>query len=379
MLSMSAPSTSSFLYFSCQHGAENVIKHQWCEPQGPFRIAYSGKGFLTFKNAMALPVWSRALPHAPLVRSRGFILGRFDGGDAGTLADEILEKSQGLDWQVMHVWERDPYAVGYRGFEPGRSVLALDVASLFQKRLDARSDPRPVVAHGLTRQDPVQNTGSDTPPKAASSHVLEVIIDTPNRWWLGAKLVQARYDRWPGGIPDLPLREDVISRAYYKVAEAFAWAGFQLRPKERVVEIGSSPGGASQWLLEHGARVTGIDPAEMDPSILSHPNFTHWRQRSLQVKRRAFSPFRILLCDANVTPTYTLDTVEAIVNYPTSNFRGLILTMKLPEWEHTESIPSHIERVQSWGFEWVEARQLAHNRREYCLAARRRNRKKTES
>jgi 23S rRNA (cytidine2498-2'-O)-methyltransferase len=144
------------------------------------------------------------------------------------------------------------------------------------------------------------------------------------------------------------------------------------------VEIGSSPGGACQWLLEQGARVTGIDPAEMDGSILEHPNFTHWRNRSLQVKRRAFGAFRILVCDANVTPNYTLDTVEAIVSYPTSNFRGLILTIKLPEWDHASNIASHIERVRSWGFEWVEARQLAHNRREYCLAARKRLPRKGE-
>jgi 23S rRNA (cytidine2498-2'-O)-methyltransferase len=114
----------------------------------------------------------------------------------------------------------------------------------------------------------------------------------------------------------------------------------------------------------------------MDPAVLQHPNFSHWLNRSVQVKRRAFSQFRILVCDANVTPNYTLDTVEAIVNYPTSNFRGLVLTMKLPEWEHAQEIPTHIERVRSWGFEWVEARQLAHNRREYCLAARKRSRKK---
>jgi hypothetical protein len=52
--------------------------------------------------------------------------------------------------------------------------------------------------------------------------------------------------------------------------------------------------------------------------------------------------------------------------------------MKLPEWEHASLIPEHVERVRSWGYEWVEARQLSHNRREVCLAARRRARKKNE-
>jgi 23S rRNA (cytidine2498-2'-O)-methyltransferase len=366
---MSITNNSQFLYFSCQHGAENFIKSQWCEPRGPFRIAYSGKGFLTLKSQMALPIWSRALPEDPLVRSRGFILGKIEGTDASELAEKAIEQAKDMDWQIMHVWERDRHPVGWRGFEPGRSEIAKQIALQFRQKLDASQDSRTVVAHGL---DASVEDRTKTPPKSNSNRVFEVIVDTPNRWWLAAKAIQTRYDRWPGGVPDLQIRQHVISRAYYKMAEAFAWAGFQIRPKERIVEIGSAPGGACQWLLEQGASVTGIDPAEMNVDILQHPNFTHWRSRSLQVKRRAFSSFRILVCDANVTPNYTLDTVEAVVSYPTSNFRGLILTIKLPEWEHASEISSHLERVRSWGFERVEARQLAHNRREYCLAARKR-------
>ena len=376
---MSILNNSQFLYFSCQHGAENFLKHQWCEPNGPFRIAYSSKGFLTLKGQMALSIWSRAIPQAPLIRSRGFILGKFEGSDANQLTDKVIEQVRDLDWQLMHVWERDNHPVGWRGFEPGNSELAREIASKLRVKLEANQDSRAVLCRGPDTVQTIHPSGDTrkiTPPKSDSNRVLEVILDTPGRWWLAAKSIQTRYDQWPGGIPDLPVPQEVISRAYYKIAEAFAWAGFQIRPKERIVEIGSSPGGACQWLLEQGARVTGIDPAEMDPAVLQHPNFSHWRNRSIQVKRRAFSQFRILVCDANVTPNYTLDTVEAIVNYPTSNFRGLVLTMKLPEWEHAQEIPAHIERVRSWGFEWVEARQLAHNRREYCLAARKRSRKK---
>lgn len=368
---MNATTNSPFIYFSCQHGAENFIKHQWCEPTGPFRIAYSSKGFLTLKGRMALPIWSRALPQDPLVRARGLVLGKFEGTDADSLIHQIEGAIRDLDWEAMHIWERDPHPVGWRGFEPGQSLLAGEIAARFQERRSAVQDPRRVLAH------PAVTVASEASPTDSSSKkILDVIIDTPNRWWLGAKAVQTRYDRWPGGIPDIPHPENIVSRAYLKIAEAFAWSGFALRPGEQVVEIGSSPGGACQWLLEHGANVTGVDPAEMDPSISAHPRFTHWRSRSLQVKRRAFRKFRILICDANVTPNYTLDTVEAIVTYPTSHFRGLIMTMKLPEWQHAEAIPEHVERVRSWGFEWVEARQLAHNRREYCLAARRRARKK---
>jgi 23S rRNA (cytidine2498-2'-O)-methyltransferase len=224
----------------------------------------------------------------------------------------------------------------------------------------------------VKHSEPLKRSEAMSEGVAPGAKILEVIIDEPNRWWIAAKYAQKSYDFWPGGVPDLFFPDEVISRAYYKIAEAFSWGGIQLRPGEKVVEIGASPGGACQWLLDRGTKVTGIDPAEMDERIVNHPNFTHWRNRSREVKRRAFQGFRVLVCDANVTPNYTLDTVEAIVMYPTSRFRLLVLTMKLPDWEHAQKIPEHLERVKSWGFESVEARQLGHNRREYCLLARRR-------
>lgn len=435
MSSPTANPTNRFLYAACQHGAEPVLKQALCEPEGPFRLAYSAKGFLTFKSNMATPIWSRALIEHPLVRSRGTVLERIEGTESGPMIEQILSSYQSLDWDTLHVWQRDTAQPGWNGFEPGESLLAVSVAEQLRNALRRQNDVREVRAGGLSRENPqvpvdiahapssvdspdssqpdgtlhrsipesvlvsekdtesdpetgtaetsggdgliriADDKGADGPiprPVPQGTKILEVIIDEPNRWWIAAKFAQKSYDFWPGGVPDLFFPDEVISRAYYKIAEAFSWGGIQLRPGEKVVEIGASPGGACQWLLDCGTKVTGIDPAEMDERIVNHPNFTHWRNRSREVKRRAFQGFRVLVCDANVTPNYTLDTVEAIVMYPTSRFRLLVLTMKLPDWEHAQKIPEHLERVKSWGFESVEARQLGHNRREYCLLARRR-------
>ncbi len=105
--------------------------------------------------------------------------------------------------------------------------------------------------------------------------------------------------------------------------------------------------------------------------VLGHPRFQHWQARSIQVKRRRFANFKWLICDANVAPNYTLDTVEGIVSYPTSHFEGLILTMKLSDWDQANKLPEHVARVESWGFGNVKTRQLSYNRREYCLVAAR--------
>jgi hypothetical protein len=427
---MNASLRNQFLYVACQHGAEKVLKQAFCEPIGTFRLAYSGKGFLTFKAPFAIPAWSRALPAHPLIRSRGLVLGRVEGSESGPMVEEILKDFVAVDWQVIHVWQRDIAQPGWNGFEPGQSQLAISIAELLRQGLRKQGDYRPVLANGLESEvSPATSSlsspstvldlkpESDSPagspalhldapfgersesvdrlrigsadsnqglgdPKAAKERVtriLEIIIDEPQRWWIASKVAQQDFDFWPGGVPELYQPEEVISRAYFKIAEAFAWSGLKIRPGERIVEIGSSPGGACQWLLDAGANVTGLDPADMDEGLMAHPNFTHWRSRSLQVKRLAFRDFRILVCDANVTPNYTLDTVEAIVTYPTSRFRALVLTMKMPDWDHALLIPDHMDRVRSWGYEHVEARQLAHNRREYCLVAKGRLRSARES
>ena len=51
------------------------------------------------------------------------------------------------------------------------------------------------------------------------------------------------------------------------MAEALEWSGLPLERGQTVVELGCSPGGASQALFAQGLKVIGIDPAEVDPVI----------------------------------------------------------------------------------------------------------------
>jgi 23S rRNA (cytidine2498-2'-O)-methyltransferase len=353
---MSQPFHSQFVYLACQHGAEAFLKEALCEPNGPYRLAYSQKGLVTLKSNFSIPPWSRALPEHPIVRSRGHILGKVGGELADPLIETIVSENKELDWTHLHVWQRDIAQPGWHGFEPGRSALAQYIADKFVLALTAIQDERASNVNQVASEE---------------GRVLEVIIDDPHRWWIATRPIQSREDRWVGGVYVPREPEDMISRAYLKLAEAIAWSDMPIRPGDRVVEIGSSPGGACQYLIDLGAKVTGVDPADMDERIADHPSFVHWRSRSLQVKRREFAPFRFLICDANVAPNYTLDTVESIVTYPTSRMQGLILTIKLSDWENAKLIDEHLERVKSWGFSNVQARQLAHNRREYCISAKR--------
>ncbi len=296
------------------------------------------------------------------VRLCGEVLGKVDGEDSNALIQSAQELSQQhgttadsssgnqAEWNALHVFQRDTHTPGFRGFQPGESALVAAVAAQIRESK----------ANSL----PVPNRTADI-----GDRILDILLIDPNRWLVGRHVAVEEFERYPGGVPSVPSPSEIVSRAYLKIAEALIWSQFPISPGDACVEIGSAPGGAAQRLLDLGLKVTGIDPAEMDPMVLAHPRFEHWQNKSLGVKRRLFRKFKWLMCDANVAPNYTLDAVEDIVTYETSRFEGLLLTLKLSSYELASSLPQYEARIRSWGFSNVRIRQLANNRSECCAMA----------
>lgn len=338
-----------FVFLVCQQGAETPLKSQLLAAGGPLRLAFSRPGVLTFK----LGAEDAAVPQGWLIRQSGYAFRTIKGANATELVAQALELA-GSDWDAVHVFQRDPHLPGMRGFEPGATELTHAVGSLFAKAFEA------------INQEPSINSICPL-----GSRVLDILLVEPDQWLIGHHRATERHQCWPGGAYPLPTAAEMVSRAYYKMSEAVAWSDLPIESGDAIVEIGSAPGGSCQRLLDLGLKVTGLDPAEMDPMILEHERFEHWRSKSSAVRRKNFAKFRWLAADANVTPSYTLDAVEDIVNYPTSGFEGLILTLKLTDYSLADDMLAYIQRVRSWGFERVEVRQLATNRREFCLVAQR--------
>ncbi len=341
-----------FLFLTCQNGAESALKGEVARKWPGFRFAYSRPGFLTFKVPADVHLGSDFDPGLVLARSCGFSLGKVTGESAAALAEGVWRLYGERAWEQVHVWARESAAHSETvGFSP------LDHAAREAQNALAAKCPWP------------DRLGKVNRPARPGDFVLDCIVVEANEWWAGYHRADSVASRWAGGMTRLKMPPGIVSRAWLKMEEALRWAQLPVPSDARFVELGSSPGGASQALLNRGWHVIGVDPAEMAPAVLDHPNFQHIRRRASQVRRREFRKIRWLTADMNVAPSYTLAVVEDIVMHPDVNVRGMLLTFKLPQWELAEHIPEFLDRVQSWGFNRVQARQLQHNRQEICVAA----------
>jgi 23S rRNA (cytidine2498-2'-O)-methyltransferase len=355
------PWQPQFLFVVCQCGAEAALKAELAASHPELRPSFARPGFVTFKLETPRENPAGYQLRSTFARTWGFSLGKVTGSNATELA--------AATWQLpavasvladekpreLHVWERDRVMPGDDGFEPGPTPLAEEVDAA----LRASSPVDALRARAY-------NTQSASQPNI---WVLDCVIVEPGEWWIGTHPTSRRAACWVGGVPRIAPPDDMASRAYLKMAEALEWAALPIERGEICVELGCSPGGAAQALLERGLLVVGIDPAEVDESVAAHPNFLHIRRRSTEVPKNDFARARWLAADMNVPPSYTLDAVEDVVLNKTASIRGLILTLKLADWSLAENLWDFVKRVQSWGYRDVRVRQLAFNRQEVCLVA----------
>lgn len=350
-----------FVFASCQCGAERALKKQLGESLPNLRPAFSRPGFVTFKlDAPCMEPAKFQLP-SPFARTFGFCLGKVVGEDSEALAREVwslpglLEFLELHDIDDLHVWQREESPPGENVGEPGPTPLAVEVESL------------------LRACTPIEKLKSDTAesrgPSRRKKWVLDVVLVEPHEWWVGCHRTERRSDCWPGGVPELHLPEHAVSRAYLKMQEALEWSALPMTTDDVCLELGCAPGGASQALLDCGLAVIGVDPAEVEPEVLAHKQFTHVQRRSSEVPRKLLKGVNWLAADMNVAPSYTLDAVEAMVTHRDASIRGMILTLKLTDWKLADEIPAYLSRIREWGYRDLRVRQLAFNRQEICVIA----------
>ena len=351
-----------FIFSTCQIGAETVSKKEIVRQLPDARAAFTRPGFVTFKTDT--PLLADFVRHSIFSRTAGVSLGKIETGNSDQLSANIWKtvSDHRLFVNRVHVFQRDPLPVGEKNFEPHISPELVEI-----HRCIVGQSPMPKFL-GAGAEDIFQSA-------QPGETVLDVLKVEPDLFLVGIHDItetSSIHTRYSGGILPLSFPAGTVSRAYRKFNEGIVWSGLVFAGGEKCLDIGTSPGGCAQFLLQQGVTVIGVDPGAIHPAIQNHPRFTHIRSRIKDVKRSLFRDVRWVTADMNVAPNYTLDVLEEIVTH-TSSLRGLLFTLKLIRWELADGLPALLDRIRTWGFSDVRAKQLTFNRQEVMVACKERH------
>lgn len=316
-----------YVFALCAPGAERALKREVERRELPWASSYQRPGFVTFRTEEGVP---DPLPAFTWARERSLSVGRA----ALPWTPEALREQLGAV-EVLRVSAREP---------------ALDPVAL-------------ALAEQLGVTSPAAPRAGDV--------VGELVVVGPEELWLGAHTHDVSHSPRAGGVWPSEPPPEAPSRAYLKLEAVLASWGCEPAAGEHALELGSAPGGATWALLSRGLHVTGVDPADMDPRIIAHPNYRHVRG-SISVLPVSQLPARTdwLLADMNVPPRQTLRAARRVLDVLEVPPRALVLTLKLKDWALAEQVSSWTDLVRSWGYREVRARQLGPHRQELAITAR---------
>ena len=329
-----------FVFCACQPGAESALKAEVARLRPKWKASFQRPGFVTFRRdeneTDADPLWPSTLdqPRPIFARVSGISLGK------GKSAADILKiaRAHFTSPVRLHVWAQEECS-------EERASHCDEVFS------ELRNAP-------LWKEDEGAQVG-DT--------VFDVWVDEPGMdIWCGTHVHEAGMAPMAGGSWGLTLPAESPSRAWLKIEEALLWSRTEIKAGDRVVEVGSAPGGASFALLSRGVELYGVDPGQMDERVLRHPKFRHLAVPVASLRRENLpATIQWVLLDMNVSPLVTLHQMSRLVPLLGESLLGAFLTLKLNEEGLESKIPELLAKVQDLGLKRVRGVQLFSHRREF--------------
>lgn len=197
-----------------------------------------------------------------------------------------------------------------------------------------------------------------------ADYILSVLADGPV-WYAGLSEPADNLSDWNGGAIRFQKEEGQVSRAKFKLLEAAEQFGIDFTAYRNALDIGAAPGGWTSFLLERGVKVTAVDPAKMDPTVMSMPNLTYLRKNAGEVRFRE-QQFDLLVCDMSWSPKQMAKLVTNLL-YSLVSGGTAIVTVKLMHKKPLALIQDVISTFEEAGMQVQRAKQLFHNRDEITL------------
>jgi hypothetical protein len=223
---------------------------------------------------------------------------------------------------------------------------------------------------------------------AVSGPLLQVIRIGRQEYWVALQIIgDSQVKGISGGTGErFTAPEFIISRAYHKLRESWGLLDSQFRGGHWL-ELGCAPGGAVQFLLAQGNRVTGVDPGPMDQRIfedLSGPKrlessveknppsfkFIHLPTQEVTKKMlfETYANVDWLAVDMNLSVKQSLTYAERVImDFP--SIKGIIYTFKISHPVMIDQVPWIQRKLYDLGFPYQMSFQWPHHRKEFLQVA----------
>lgn len=207
----------------------------------------------------------------------------------------------------------------------------------------------------------------ETPWQAfeAGGWLAQVCLFAPGVAAVGQVRARAAVSLAAGGRQRMRRTEDAPSRAAMKLDEALEWFGNSPGRGEVCVDLGSAPGGWTRRLVERGARVWSVDPANLAPDLEGHGRVKHFKVSAFDFEPD--EPVDWLFCDMAWRP---LEVAQLLGKWARRRLASqLIANFKLPMNDKLPMVFRVRQTLESAGWSRVRIRQLYHDRDEVTVSA----------
>ncbi len=196
-----------------------------------------------------------------------------------------------------------------------------------------------------------------------ATYVFSFII-TRDGLLLGQSLVKHNLCNWILGNIRLKKDEEQISRASFKLDEAFE--AFNITENfEKAIDLGASPGGWTKVLADKGIMVYAVDPANLDERLKNNPNVKFFNMLSQEFVSKTTEKFDLIVNDMKMDVVKSCEITCELEKILESDGLGII-TFKLPENKQRGKILDGL-RVLSVKYDVIKVKQLHHNRHEVTV------------
>lgn len=205
-----------------------------------------------------------------------------------------------------------------------------------------------------------QRSGAPLDVKAPVQ-VLSVVTDGKMAY-LGISLAQQNLSDWAGGVRRFAKGKGQISRAEFKLLEAFEQFGLDLPANGRALDLGAAPGGWTRVLRQKEQMVTAVDPGQMDARFRADTAVRHLPITAEMYLTQYPDQYDLIVNDMRLDAR---DSARLMVAYAPYLYPhgDAIMTLKLPS-TNTQATLDHACNILRDAYRIVQIRHLFHNRTE---------------